>query len=359
MVKRLEVLDSLRGVFCLLIIFEHYSPLYIPDNIYKFPFIRHSYIVVDFFFVLSGFIITLKYQSYLNNVKNLWKFYKKRIFRLYPLLFFTSTTVLVFEFFSNIYLRSFKNNPDSSIELFNRFLNDVLLVNSTRILGDRAMNIPSWSISAEFICYLIFGIIFLLFCFGKINKNQIILLLITFALLITSFYYDSFFSTYRLGFLRGLYSFFWGAVFSFAYSYKIKINGLIQMPLMLLFFISFYLMSLKSQIIIKLLGVTLPIFFGITIIVLLKSKGVFTYLLEQSFLKKIGNISFSIYLNHFLIVLVFPRIIFELIEVPNNTIFQILVFTFCPLIVIFISKYTNMYIEIHLNNYLRKKFNAY
>jgi len=357
--KRLEVLDSLRGVFCLLIIFEHYSPFYIPDNIYKFPLVRHSYIVVDFFFVLSGFIITLKYQSFLNSFKNLWIFYKKRVFRLYPLLLITSTTVLVFEFFSNIYLRSFKNNPDSPIELFYRFLNDVLLVNSTSILGDRAMNIPSWSISAEFICYTIFGIIILLVNSKKINYKQKILFTVTFALLITSFYHDSFFSTYRLGFLRGLYSFFWGALFSFVYSYKIKINGLIQIPLMLLFFISFFLMSTESQITIKLLGVILPIFFGITIIVLLKSNGVFTYILELSFLKKIGAISFSIYLNHFLIVLVIPRIIFELLKVPNNTIFQILVFIFCPLVVILISKYTNMYIEIKLNNYLRKKFNAY
>ena len=357
--KRLEVLDSLRGVFCLLIIFEHYSPFYIPDDVYKFPLVRHSYIVVDFFFVLSGFIITLKYQSFLNNFKNLWIFYKKRVFRLYPLLFITSTTVLVFEFFSNIYFRSFKNNPDSSIELFYRFLNDVLLINSTKILGDRAMNIPSWSISAEFFCYLIFGIIFLFFCFKKIMKYQVILFIITFSLLVISLYYDSFFSTYRLGFLRGLYSFFWGVLFSFTYSSRIKINSLIQVPLLILFFISFFLMSTESQITIKLLGVILPIFFGTIIIVLLKSSGVFTYILELSFLKKIGAISFSIYLNHFLIVLVIPRIIFDFLKVPNNTIFQIMVFIFYPLIVILISKYTNMYIEIKLNNYLRKKFNAY
>jgi len=356
--KRLEVLDSLRGFFCLLIIFEHYSPLYIPDSFYKFPLIRHSYIVVDFFFVLSGFIITLKYQSYLNNFKNLFTFYKKRVFRLYPLLLITSTSVLVFEFFSNIYLRSFKNSPDSSIELFNRFLNDVLLVNSTSIFGDRAMNIPSWSISAEFICYMVFGIIFLFVNTKKSNYNHSILFLITFALLISSIYYDSFFSTYRLGFLRGLYSYFLGSLFSFAYSSKIKINGLFQIPLMFLFFFSFFLMSSESQIIIKLLGVALPVFFGITIIVLLKSVGIFTYILKHSYLKNIGVISFSIYLNHFLIVLVIPRFTFQILNVTNNTFFQILVFIFCPLIIIFISKFTNKHIEIRLNNYLRKKFNS-
>ena len=84
--KRIVALDGLRGIFCLLIVFEHYSPVYIPSIIYEFPLIRHSYIVVDFFFVLSGYILALKYWESIKDIKSLKTFYLKRLFRLYPLV---------------------------------------------------------------------------------------------------------------------------------------------------------------------------------------------------------------------------------------------------------------------------------
>ena len=148
--KRILSLDGLRGVFCLLIVFEHYSPIYLPKLIYDFPVIRSSYIVVDFFFVLSGYILALKYWNSISDLKTLKSFYLKRLFRLYPLVLITSSFLLLIEIFTYYKLKGFKNDPISLYEISLRYLNDVLLVNSSNILGAHSMNIPSWSIYLEF-----------------------------------------------------------------------------------------------------------------------------------------------------------------------------------------------------------------
>jgi len=54
--KRYEILDGLRGVASLIVITFHFFELYSlgqPDK----QIINHGYLAVDFFYVLSGFVI--------------------------------------------------------------------------------------------------------------------------------------------------------------------------------------------------------------------------------------------------------------------------------------------------------------
>ncbi|MDO5447200.1 MAG: acyltransferase family protein, partial [Prevotellaceae bacterium] len=59
---RYEILDGLRGVAALLMIcfhsFEMYKPMLGGTQI-----IDHGYLVVDFFFILSGFVIGYAYDE--------------------------------------------------------------------------------------------------------------------------------------------------------------------------------------------------------------------------------------------------------------------------------------------------------
>ena len=52
-------------------------------------FVLHGYLMVDLFFVLSGFVTCLSYRSRLNSISDLMTFQRKRFFRLYPLYFFS------------------------------------------------------------------------------------------------------------------------------------------------------------------------------------------------------------------------------------------------------------------------------
>ena len=354
--QRIKILDGLRGVFCIMIVYEHYSGLYIPGIIYNFPLIRHSYIVVDFFFVLSGFILSIKYSSKIYNWFSLKTYLIKRIFRLYPLLFFTSSLFLIFELLTNHFFLSFKNSPDDFNVLLLRYLNDLLLINSSSLLGRYAMNIPSWSISAEFFCYFLFGLILL--SFSKLMKFKLKFIAFTVILLAVSLIYlDSFFSTYQFGYLRGAISFLCGVLIAPYYRSKaLNFPAYFQLIIVLIFIICSILLGIEISNISVIIGLFLPIFFSFSILVLLNSNGFVSIFLNNKNILKIGEISFSIYLNHYIIVLLLPRIFFQILKVPNEMIYQLGVFILCPIIVIFISKITHKFIEVKLNMFLRNKF---
>ena len=81
---RFEVLDSLRGVCALSVaLFHLMSSGYLVNN----EFTKGSWLFVDFFFVLSGFVIAASYQERLERGYSVWRFMALRLGRVYPLHF--------------------------------------------------------------------------------------------------------------------------------------------------------------------------------------------------------------------------------------------------------------------------------
>lgn len=80
---RFEILDGLRGVAAMIVVafhlFETYSPG--PDE----QILNHGYLAVDFFFVLSGFVIGYAYDDRWNRMTT-WDFFKRRLVRLQPMV---------------------------------------------------------------------------------------------------------------------------------------------------------------------------------------------------------------------------------------------------------------------------------
>lgn len=354
--NRINLLDGLRGVFCIMILYEHYSPDFIPTAVYEFPLIRHSYIVVDFFFTLSGFILSMKYSRVIKSLTSLRDFFLKRFFRLYPLLILTSSISLIFELASNHWFMDIKNTPDSTDILIVRFINDILLINSSNFFGSFAMNVPSWSISSEFFCYLFFGFFVLIFYkFKMLNKVALGVSILTFMLLVV--YLDAPFSTYNFGYIRGIFSFLVGvSIHLFSQNKKIYFSNYYQYIILGTFVFVCFLLSTEIPYISMMAALFLPYFFAFSILVLLNSNGFLTHFLNHKYITRIGEISFSVYLNHFLVVLIFPRVIFQILKFPNEVVYQMIVFLTCPTIVLFISFFTHKYIEVKLNLILRKLF---
>lgn len=58
---RYEILDGLRGVAALMVLFFHCFETYVPQ--FGTQHINHGYLAVDFFFVLSGFVIGYAYDD--------------------------------------------------------------------------------------------------------------------------------------------------------------------------------------------------------------------------------------------------------------------------------------------------------
>src|SRR6267143_3981706 len=87
--ERFVVLDSWRGIAaCLVALFhlEAYSHL-VYSHLRGVPFLDNSWLFVDFFFVLSGFVIAANYQQRLIDGFGAGRFLLLRLGRLYPLHF--------------------------------------------------------------------------------------------------------------------------------------------------------------------------------------------------------------------------------------------------------------------------------
>lgn len=83
--SRYEILDGLRGVAALVVVFYHLMECYPVEITGKF--FSHGYLAVDFFFALSGFVIGYAYDDRWNRM-SLKDFFKRRVARLHPMVIF-------------------------------------------------------------------------------------------------------------------------------------------------------------------------------------------------------------------------------------------------------------------------------
>ena len=86
-----ELLDGLRGVAALLVviyhIFEGLAFAEATDGVGSglITTLNHGHIAVDFFFILSGFVISYAYDDRWNKM-SMGEFFKRRLIRLHPML---------------------------------------------------------------------------------------------------------------------------------------------------------------------------------------------------------------------------------------------------------------------------------
>ena len=78
------ILDGLRGVASVLVIFFHVFETFSLGNPYT-QLINHGYLAVDFFFLLSGFVVAYAYDDRWGKLTQ-WDFYKRRLVRLQPMV---------------------------------------------------------------------------------------------------------------------------------------------------------------------------------------------------------------------------------------------------------------------------------
>ena len=83
-----QVLDGLRGVAAVVVVVFHTLETYTNGNPLV-QIINHGYLAVDFFFLLSGFVVAYAYDDRWERMSE-WEFYKRRLIRLQPMVVFGS-----------------------------------------------------------------------------------------------------------------------------------------------------------------------------------------------------------------------------------------------------------------------------
>ena len=175
-IQYLSNLTPLRGIAALLTVVFHVDLMIGGggDMLLKFQdsmFINRMYLMVDFFFVLSGFIMYHVYSQYFKeNVSGteFKRFTIARFARIYPLHFFTLLYCIALRLVF-LYSGTPDTNPMNAISSdFSTIPSHLLLLHSMNVNQWFTWNNASWSISTEWWMYMLFP--FLVRPFAKLNS---------------------------------------------------------------------------------------------------------------------------------------------------------------------------------------------
>ena len=156
MTKHFGALDLYRFIAAFGVAALHFSQLakYETDRGFGFA-VGHFPLFVDFFFILSGFVIGLTYSDSVSTTGAILIFLRRRIARIYPLYLLTLLIFMTPAMFG------MSRNPEKW--KFASIAQDMLLVKSWPISSQLPFNFPAWSISVEWAMYLAFPLIMLFY----------------------------------------------------------------------------------------------------------------------------------------------------------------------------------------------------
>jgi peptidoglycan/LPS O-acetylase OafA/YrhL len=295
-------LTPMRGIAAILVVIFHFEivlVLFLPRDISRF--FSKCYLMVDLFFIMSGFIIYHVYGEFFS--RNIYtssfnRYIRARLARIYPLHIFTLILTIVL-----VVSLHFKWD-----EFFNLHAipTHVLMLQSFGLHSIYTWNVPAWSISAEFAAYILFPVFaFAIYKFKKITP-VVVSVLIVFAYCILAFKFSkangttgqyNLDETYDYGYLRGIAGFLAGGLIYQLYLKKIfrflKADAILVFLFVLLFaFLHF--------------GVTDLLFIPVFLLLILSAAyntGRVNKFLSNRFLQWLGDISYSVYLMQFPLML--------------------------------------------------------
>ncbi len=158
-VGRYRALDGWRGVCALLVATYHYPRSF---SVLDWPIFSAGWVFVDFFFVLSGFVITHRYLEAGVSL-DIRSFVAARLRRLYPTHAITACAMIGVTLFVSA-LR-FATSREVRFDGFGDTLPDFLAMLASHALllqgflpfAHVGLDVPSWSISVEFWTNLLFA----------------------------------------------------------------------------------------------------------------------------------------------------------------------------------------------------------
>lgn len=157
-----ELLDGLRGVAALLVIWYHIFEGFATSPIdQRF---NHGYLAVDFFFILSGFVVGYAYDDRWKTTMNVKNFFKRRLIRLHPMVVLGAVLGAI-----TFYIQGCEKWDGSHVAVsmlmlamfLNLFLIPALPGSGPEVRGNGEMyplNGPSWSLFFEYIGNILYAL---------------------------------------------------------------------------------------------------------------------------------------------------------------------------------------------------------
>lgn len=295
MIKRLDYLDSIRGLAALFVLTGHFLDMYVKHNHSGISFPAIESVVGPFelgrvgvviFFIISGFVVP---YSFIGKERKgtISTFTTKTIFRLYPAFWFSIFVALIVSLF-------FESGTGINIISIRQ-----VLVNFTMLpkyLGVESVQGAYWTLHLLFVFYVLCCV---LFFFKKINNNNTLtFMLLLFCVIAISFGFLRYKYGVRIPIVMplGIASMFLGALLRKHYSEQ-SISTKQLVSLLFIYFVAMFV----AQNLYYLSG--WPRWFSAYAVGVIIFLG-FAYKIKPKnvFLSYIGRISYSMYLLHMLVL---------------------------------------------------------
>ena len=292
--KLLNHIQFLRGISVLLVFFYHL----------KLEYFNLGFLGVDVFFVISGFVITsILYNEFEKSKRiNFLNFYKKRFKRIYPVLIFITSFVIIFVIFFQP-LDLFLNNL--KVYFFSLFgASNFYYYFSKKDYFDTVFEDPfahTWSLGVEEQFYIIFPLfLFYLLKYNSSTKNiYLLIFLIVVGYGFTNYFQEDIKLIFYHPFFR-FWEFLYGTLtFFLSKKFKFRNNFLSIFVFFILIFLVIFSKNIGLPNIIMITCVLSSIF----ILIYKENKTkYYNLVVENKFLVFLGNISYSFYLWHLPII---------------------------------------------------------
>ncbi len=316
---RYSALDGLRGVAATLVVLFHIAW---PNHVTHNAFVRHGYLAVDLFFILSGFVISAGYSAKIADARGVGRFLVLRFFRIYPLHAAVLTALVGFEALKLAAAHYGWLVPGHAAftgrNTVGALIANLLLVHGLGALPSLSWNVPSWSISCEFAAYVCFGLWMLA---GGARKPLLFVLgsvaaLASYGILIAA--RGTLDVTFDFGFVRCIAGFFLGmTVYEFSLRRRSEparatTRALISAGELAILGGAIAVMSLAAG---WRMVAIVPLF--VLLVALLQSdRGIVARWLASPAPQFLGRISYSIYLTHDFLLTLLSIVVKRVMKVP-------------------------------------------
>ncbi|MGH1592333.1 acyltransferase family protein (plasmid) [Methylobacterium phyllosphaerae] len=285
-------LDAMRGLAALLVVLYHLRWNW---HGYDLLPVRHGFYAVDFFFVLSGFVMAATYGG-MRTSGDFIRFAVKRAGRLLPLHFAALAAFVLLEL---AFALADRAGFPSGRPVFEGFTGVTpLLAQATMTFGlipglDWMWNHPCWSIAVEFWTYMLFGLTVLAMCRGRLVLWAALSSLGLAAVALTS---EGLAATSGPAIFRCLLSFFLGTLVHAAYL-RLRTSG-VTLGTHTQITATALALTVASSSSTSAASLIIPFAFAGMVLCLAFDEGDLAQVLSGRALGRLGELSFSIYLVH-------------------------------------------------------------
>jgi peptidoglycan/LPS O-acetylase OafA/YrhL len=304
---RFLALDSWRGIAALLVALYHLNAF---GHFYPLPLVRNSWLLVDFFFVLSGFVISYSSYDRLSTPSAVLPFVIKRFGRVWPLHAVMLAAFIAFPlcewlgcYITKLCGTEWPFNPED--DNVRTVLSNLLLIQSLGLHNSLTWNGPSWSISTEFYTYILFALV-VVTC--RAVLVPIAFVLATCCVVVIMLYSPRYMETsYDFGYFRCVFGFFTGFLIFRLYMSKRLVLG--RFGTLLEAGAAGLVFGFLSVVESPRTAIVSPLIFATCVYVFAHQAGAISRLLKTTPFLKLGEWSYSIYMVHAFILIVLLRVV--------------------------------------------------